>query len=72
MLQASCVSHDEPTMNARNLHAARDELFHAEGVIKHRHIPFTGLWLKGHLLANLELFSELQGRVTEARSRIVQ
>jgi hypothetical protein len=25
------VSHDEPTMNARNLHAARDELFHAEG-----------------------------------------
>jgi len=41
---------------------------------RHQASPHTvhGTVAQVHLLAKLKLFSELQGRVTEARSRIVQ
>ena len=54
-LQDICARSEEPAMNARNLHDALDERFHAEGGIRHLYTLFPkGPLAQGCLLAGLE------------------
>lgn len=54
-LQKLCANHAEPALNARALHDALDEHFHAEGGIKYLYELFPeGPLAQGCLLAGLE------------------
>jgi tRNA 2-thiouridine synthesizing protein E len=54
-LQELCTQHADPSLNARDLHDALDERFHAEGGIKHLYELFPeGPLAQGCRLAGLE------------------
>lgn len=54
-LQDICARSEAPVMNARSLHDALDERFHAEGGIRHLYTLFPkGPLAQGCLLAGLE------------------
>lgn len=54
-LQELCAHNEEPSLNARALHDALDEHFHAEGGIKHLYELFPqGPLAQGCLLAGLQ------------------
>ncbi len=54
-LQEICAQHAEPALNARDLHDALDEHFHAEGGIKYLYELFPkGPLAQGCLLTDME------------------